>query len=102
MGKKKAGLAELTVERRRGLIEPEQMQISVVRQCELLELARSSYYYEPCPESAENLTLMRLIDEQYRAYNSCSRWQRRFMAIAVWRLIYAWRVMLWAKNVFGV
>lgn len=65
MGKKKAGLAALAVERQRGLIEPEHPDISIVRQCELLELSRSSYYYEPCPESAENLALMRLIDEQY-------------------------------------
>jgi putative transposase len=28
-------------------------------------LNRSSYYYEPAPESAENLRLMRLIDEHY-------------------------------------
>lgn len=34
-------------------------------QCELLGLPRSSYYYEPVPESAENLHLMRLIDEHY-------------------------------------
>jgi putative transposase len=37
----------------------------VRRQCELLGLARSSCYYEAIPESAENLRLMRLIDEQY-------------------------------------
>lgn len=36
-------------------------------QCELLGLPRSSYYYEPTPESEENLRLMRLIDEQYLA-----------------------------------
>jgi putative transposase len=36
-----------------------------VQQCELLGLARSSYYYEPVPASAENLHLMRLLDEQY-------------------------------------
>jgi putative transposase len=36
-----------------------------VQQCELLGLARSSYYYEPVPENAENLLLMRLLDEQY-------------------------------------
>jgi len=36
-----------------------------VQQCELLGLPRSSYYYEPAPESKENLCLMRLIDEQY-------------------------------------
>ena len=36
-----------------------------MRQCELLELARSSYYYEAVGEGAENLHYMRLIDEQY-------------------------------------
>jgi putative transposase len=41
--------------------------LSIVQQCELLGLPRSSYYYEPAPESAENLALMRLIDEQYLA-----------------------------------
>jgi len=39
--------------------------LSVRRQCELLGLSRSSYYYEPAAESEENLRLMRLIDEQY-------------------------------------
>ena len=38
----------------------------VVRQCELLGLARSSYYYyRAASESPENLMLMRFIDEQY-------------------------------------
>jgi putative transposase len=36
-----------------------------VQQCQLLGLARSSYYYQPVPESEENLQLMRLLDEQY-------------------------------------
>ena len=39
--------------------------MSVRRQCELLGLSRSSYYYEPASESEENLALMRLIDEEY-------------------------------------
>jgi putative transposase len=39
--------------------------LSIVQQCELLGLARSSYYYEPVPASEENLRLMRLLDEQY-------------------------------------
>jgi putative transposase len=39
----------------------------VRRQCELLGLSRSSLYYEPAGESAENLRLMRKIDEQYTA-----------------------------------
>ena len=38
-------------------------QVSVRHQCELLELCRSRYYYEPCPESEENLALMRRLDE---------------------------------------
>lgn len=37
------------------------------RQCELLGLSRSSLYYEPGGEVAEDLRLMRLIDEQYTA-----------------------------------
>ena len=39
--------------------------MSIAQQCELLGLARSTYYYEPMPESEENLLLMRLLDEQY-------------------------------------
>lgn len=39
--------------------------LSLRRQCELLGLNRSSWYYEPAQESPENLHLMRLIDEQY-------------------------------------
>ena len=41
--------------------------MSVRRQCELLGLNRSSLYYEPAGETAENLRLMRKIDEQYTA-----------------------------------
>ena len=40
--------------------------LSVSRQCALLHVPRSSAYYTPnTTESAENLALMRLIDEQY-------------------------------------
>jgi putative transposase len=42
--------------------------LSVRRQCELLGLNRSSLYYEPTPETAENLKLMRLIDQEYTAH----------------------------------
>lgn len=38
------------------------------RQCELLGLSRSSLYYQPAGETAHNLRLMRLIDEQYTAH----------------------------------
>ena len=47
------------------MIEPSHPELSVRRQCDLVGLARSSFYYAPAGESALNLTLMRLIDEQY-------------------------------------
>lgn len=40
-------------------------KISIKRQCELLDLARSTYYHEARGESAENLQYMQLIDRQY-------------------------------------
>jgi putative transposase len=39
--------------------------LSVVRQCALLGLARSTCYYKPAGETPENLKLMRRIDEEY-------------------------------------
>jgi len=47
------------------LIEPDHPRLSIARQCELLSVNRSSYYYQPAGETALNLELMRLIDEQY-------------------------------------
>jgi putative transposase len=40
----------------------------VSQQCELLGLSRSSYYYEPATETAENLELMALLDQEYTAH----------------------------------
>lgn len=47
------------------MIEPEHPELSIRRQCQLLDLNRATYYYRPAAESEENLALMRLIDEQY-------------------------------------
>jgi putative transposase len=47
------------------LIDPVRSSLSVRRQCELVGLSRSSWYYEVATESAENLRLMRRIDEEY-------------------------------------
>jgi putative transposase len=40
----------------------------VRRQCELLGLCRSSLYYQPASETAANLRLMRLLDQEYTAH----------------------------------
>jgi len=49
----------------RKLVEPEHPKISLSRQCQLLEINRSSLYYQPKGESSLNLTLMNQIDLQY-------------------------------------
>jgi len=49
----------------RPLVERNNAEISVRRQCELLGVNRSGLYYEPVGESEENFLLMRLLDEQY-------------------------------------
>ncbi len=47
------------------MIEPEHSQLSIARQCALVGIGRSTFYRTPVPESAENLALMRLLDEQF-------------------------------------
>ena len=54
-------------------------ELSVRRQCELLGLNRSSYYYELAGETEENLRLMRRIDAEYTEHpflgsRRMSRW----------------------------
>jgi putative transposase len=50
---------------KRALVEPDHPQLSIRRQCELVGLNRSTFYYQPARESDLNLCLMRLIDKQY-------------------------------------
>ncbi len=47
------------------MIDREQLPIPIYRQCELLGITRSGYYYKGRGESLLNLHLMNLIDEQY-------------------------------------
>ena len=47
------------------MIEPNLKGLSVSKQCSLLSISRSSFYYEPKGESEMNLDLMRLIDRQF-------------------------------------
>ena len=54
-------------EEKRLLIDPKH-GLSIEEQCDVLGLPRSSYYYEPILENAENLTLMKRIEELHYKY----------------------------------
>ena len=47
------------------MIDREEPKLSLVRQCALLDISRSSLYYLPTETGAEDMELMALIDQQY-------------------------------------
>ena len=53
---------------RKAMITPGHSDLSLSRQCRLLSISRSSFYYGPRGESPENLALMRRIDELFLRY----------------------------------
>ena len=56
----------MSVAEKRGCIDPAHPRLSIMRQCELIGLPRASYYRHASEgETAVNLELMRLIDEEY-------------------------------------
>jgi putative transposase len=55
----------MSTKEKKQIIEPERNELSISRQCQLLGLNRSSFYYKPQPIKLEDLELMRLIDDQY-------------------------------------
>ena len=52
----------MSVERRQELVEPSHPSLSIVAQCRLLTISRSSWYYQPVPENKATLALMQVID----------------------------------------
>ena len=52
---------------RREMVERDHPALSTVRQCTLLDISRSSLYYQPRGTSAEDQVLMKLMDQQYLA-----------------------------------
>ena len=50
---------------RQVMIDRQHNQLSLVRQCTLLEISRGSVYYQPTPPRTGDLELMSLIDRQY-------------------------------------
>jgi len=47
------------------MIEPAHHRLPIARQCRLLSISRSSWYYTPVPASEETLALMRAIDAAF-------------------------------------
>ncbi|MDY3305979.1 IS3-like element ISPpy1 family transposase [Psychrobacter sanguinis] len=54
-----------TLSTRKQLLEPDNKDFSVRKQCELLGINRSSLYYQAKPVSELDITLMNLLDQQY-------------------------------------
>jgi putative transposase len=52
---------------RLSLVDRADVDLSIVAQCQLLKVARSTLYYRAAPVSADDLRLMRRLDEQYLA-----------------------------------
>ena len=65
------------------MIDPQDERLSLVRQCALVGIARSSFYYRPVGESQANVRLMRLMDELHL---SCPWYGSRQMARALRRM----------------
>ena len=56
------------MEEKKKIIDPSNQNLSIKKQTELVELNRSSYYFNPAGENEKNLLLMNLIDEEYTAH----------------------------------
>ncbi len=52
---------------RREMVERNHPELSLVKQCILLDISRSSLYYQAKGPSSEDLVLMKLLDQQYLA-----------------------------------
>ena len=60
-----AAVGATGIESRKALVVCDHPQLSVERQCELMRLSKSTYYYHAVPIPDEQLTFLRLLDEQY-------------------------------------
>ena len=61
---------------RKAMIRRDHPDLSLSRQCRLLTISRSSFYYAAKGESPKNLALMRRIDELFLKYpfTAPARW----------------------------
>ena len=91
------------------MIEKDHSDLSMVQQCELLSIHRSGLYYSPCPESEENLIIMRPLDEQYfktpfysirrlTAWLQHQRYQINRKRVARLMCIMGWKILFRGRN----
>lgn len=55
----------MSVDRRHQLIGPDHPRLSIARQCALVSISRSLFYYAPVPADEARPALMRVIDEAF-------------------------------------
>lgn len=55
----------MSVIARRALVDRAHQDLPITRQCALLSISRSGFYYEPLLETPFNLSLMEIIDKQF-------------------------------------
>lgn len=87
------------------MVDQQHSSLSMVQQCCLLSIHRSGLYYRPLSESEENLSILRLLDEQYfktpffgvrrltawlkgQGYNINRKQVKRLMEVMGWQTIY--------------
>ena len=58
----------MSIDEKRGLIEGDNKELSIRRQCELVGLLRSNRYYKPVAVSDETLRFMHRVDEIFTEY----------------------------------
>jgi len=58
----------MPLQQRRNMVSRDHVSLSILRQCEVLDIHRSGIYYQPNTESELNLKLMRLMDEHFLEY----------------------------------
>ena len=70
------------------MIEPDHPRLSIARQCKLVDISRSTFYYEAKGETPLNLKLMRMLDEQFlktpRIQQSIGRSPANFQRVRLW------------------
>ena len=72
------------------MIDPNHPRLPVVRQCALVALSRSTYYYSGCGESSFNRQLM--------PASMSSFWPRRGLGPGRWSVIFGAKGTQWAAS----